>query len=53
MGSKNELLITELLFQNKLVNFTPEEIAALLSCLVFQSKTTTPTELPESLKQVR
>uniref|UniRef100_A0A8D8LJR2 Helicase SKI2W n=2 Tax=Cacopsylla melanoneura TaxID=428564 RepID=A0A8D8LJR2_9HEMI len=51
MGSKNELLITELLFQNKMVNFSPEEIAALLSCLVFQSKSTPPSDLPESLKQ--
>ena len=35
MGS-NELIITELIFQGSLSKYEPAEIAALLSCLVFQ-----------------
>ena len=35
MGS-NELILTELVFENKLTDRPPEEIAALLSCMVFQ-----------------
>lgn len=37
MGS-HELIITELIFQGVLSKFEPAEIAALLSCLVFQIK---------------
>ena len=37
MGS-NELMITELVFNNVLTNFPPPVIAAVLSSLVFQSK---------------
>lgn len=32
----HEVLLTELLFQNVFSEYTPAEIAALLSCLVFQ-----------------
>lgn len=38
MGS-HELIITELIFENSLSKYDPTEIAALLSCLVFQSRT--------------
>lgn len=31
-----EVLVTELLFQNALTGMKPAEIAALLSCIVFQ-----------------
>ena len=32
----HEIIITELLFRNKLEGFEPAEVAALLSCMVFQ-----------------
>lgn len=52
MGS-NELIITELIFEGTLSKFDPAEIAALLSCLVFQGKLEeTESELPEKLKEV-
>lgn len=35
----NEIMVTELIFRNTLSDFEPAEIAALLSCLVFQAKT--------------
>ena len=52
MGS-NELIITELIFQNSLSKFEPAEIAALLSCLVFQVRTddNIEPELTERLKE--
>lgn len=53
MGS-NELIITELIFQNSLSKYNPAEIAALLSCLVFQVRTDDDSELEltERLKEV-
>ncbi len=53
MGS-NELIITELIFQNSLSKFEPAEIAALLSCLVFQVKLDDDVEpgLTEKLREV-
>jgi len=50
MGS-NELILTELVFENKLTDRPPEEIAALLSCMVFQQKNCSEPELTSSLKQ--
>ena len=50
MGS-NELILTELVFENKLTDRPPEEIAALLSCMVFQQKNCSEPELTNSLKQ--
>lgn len=35
----NELIITELVFKNTLRDLQPAEVAALLSCLVFQAQT--------------
>jgi antiviral helicase SKI2 len=35
---QHELMLTEILFENVLMDFHPAEIAALLSCLVFQGK---------------
>ncbi|CAG0923226.1 unnamed protein product [Notodromas monacha] len=35
---QHELMLTEILFENLLGDFQPAEIAALLSCLVFQGK---------------
>ncbi|CAF3353063.1 unnamed protein product [Rotaria sp. Silwood1] len=37
-GSNNELLLTELIYQNLIDNLTPSEIAALLSSIIFQGK---------------
>ena len=50
MGS-NELIITELVFENKLTDRPPEEIAALLSCMVFQQRNCSEPELSKSLKE--
>lgn len=54
MGS-HELIITELIFQNSLSKFEPAEIAALLSCLVFQVKMDDDfeAELSDRLKEVK
>ena len=41
MGS-HELLVTELVFDNVLTDRPPSEIAALLSCLVFQQRNCSP-----------
>lgn len=53
MGS-HELIITELIFQNSLSKFEPAEIAALLSCLIFQVNLEegTESELSDRLEEV-
>jgi len=48
MGS-NELIVTELVFNNQLTERPPEEIAALLSCLVFQQRNCSEPELSDTL----
>ncbi|XP_041481057.1 helicase SKI2W-like [Lytechinus variegatus] len=48
--SNHELLITELVFQNILSLYPPDEIAALLSCMVFQERRCSEPELTESLE---
>jgi len=50
MGS-NELIITELVFQNKLTDRPPAEIAALLSCMVFQQRNCSTPNLTSSLEK--
>jgi antiviral helicase SKI2 len=45
-----ELIATELIFENILTPLSPEEVAALLSCLVFQDKTENEIEVPERLQ---
>jgi len=50
MGS-NELIITELVFNNQLTERPPEEIAALLSSMVFQQRNCSEPELTPSLKK--
>ncbi|GJQ84402.1 tst [Trypoxylus dichotomus] len=56
----NELIITELVFKNTLRDLQPAEVAALLSCLVFQAKTernlsdfTLTAKLKEGIKKIR
>jgi antiviral helicase SKI2 len=51
MGSR-ELMISEMVLQCVLADKQPSEIAALLSCLVFQQKTRAEQQLTEKLKQV-
>ena len=50
MGS-HELMITELVFHNLLTDRPPEEIVALLSCMVFQQRNCSEPELTDSLKE--
>ncbi len=46
--SADELVLTELVLENVLADFEPEEIVALLSCFVFQEKTdATPNITPQ------
>ena len=49
MGS-NELIITELVFEDNLTDRPPEEIVALLSCMVFQQRNCSEPELTKTLK---
>ena len=51
MGN-HELIITELVFHNVLTDLQPAEIAALLSCLVFQQKNASEPQLTPVLEQV-
>ena len=51
MGN-HELIITQMLLENILKDKQPEEIAALLSCLVFQQRVDEEPEVIESLVQV-
>lgn len=48
MGT-NELIISELVFRNVFTDKSPAEIAALLSCFVFQAKTRTNQILTKQL----
>ncbi|XP_020373916.1 helicase SKI2W [Rhincodon typus] len=49
--SNHELIVTEMVFENVLTDLQPEEIVALLSCLVFQQKTQVEPELNEVLRK--
>jgi antiviral helicase SKI2 len=44
-----ELLLTELIFENLLAALEPEEIASVLSCLIFQEKTQDEPQLTARL----
>lgn len=50
MGS-HDLLVTELVFDNVLTDRPPTEIAALLSCLVFQQRNCSQPELTKPLEE--
>ncbi len=52
MNTVDELLATEMIFENVLTPLEPAEIAALLSCLVFEEKTEVQIEIPEHLEEV-
>ncbi|KAI9673384.1 MAG: hypothetical protein M1817_002846 [Caeruleum heppii] len=51
--SADELVLTELILDNVLAEFEPEEIVALLSAFVFQEKTDNTPTLTASLEKVR
>ncbi|XP_063831458.1 superkiller complex protein 2 [Ostrinia nubilalis] len=50
MGT-NELIISELVFRNVFTDKSPAEIAALLSCFVFQARTQIEPQLTEKLAE--
>jgi antiviral helicase SKI2 len=52
MNTVDELLATEMIFENVLTLLEPAEIAALLSCLVFEEKSEVQIEIPERLEEV-
>lgn len=53
INSANELVLTELILENMLAVYDPEEVVALLSCFVFQEKTDVEPELPPKLQEGR
>ncbi|THV06548.1 ATP-dependent RNA helicase [Dendrothele bispora CBS 962.96] len=53
INSANELILTELILENTLANYEPEEVVALLSCFVFQEKTDVEPAIPPKLEEGR
>ncbi|KAH7881181.1 ATP-dependent RNA helicase [Lentinula edodes] len=53
INSANELVLTELILENTLAGYEPEEVVALLSCFVFQEKTDVEPVIPPRLEQGR
>jgi antiviral helicase SKI2 len=53
INSANELVLTELILENTLANYEPEEVVALLSCFVFQEKTEVEPVVPAKLEEGR
>ncbi|TFY63324.1 hypothetical protein EVJ58_g3329 [Rhodofomes roseus] len=53
INSANELVLTELILENTLAPFEPEEVVAMLSCFVFQEKTDVEPVIPPKLEQGR
>ncbi|KAK6518475.1 hypothetical protein TWF506_005627 [Arthrobotrys conoides] len=51
INSANELVLTELILENTLADFEPEEMVALLSAFVFQEKTDTVPVVPPKLER--
>ena len=51
--STQELIITELVFHNVLTDLHPTEIAATLSCVVFEQKHCSEPNLSPCLKKVQ
>lgn len=51
INSANELVLTELILENTLAAYDPEEVVALLSCFVFQEKTEVEPVIPPKLKE--
>ncbi|KAI0783389.1 antiviral helicase [Abortiporus biennis] len=53
INSANELVLTELILENTLGSYEPEEVVALLSCFVFQEKTDIEPVIPPKLEEGR
>ncbi|KAF7302996.1 ATP-dependent RNA helicase [Mycena kentingensis (nom. inval.)] len=53
INSVNELVLTELILENTLASYEPEEVVALLSCFVFQEKTEIEPVIPPKLEAGR
>ncbi|KAG6851342.1 hypothetical protein H0H93_005740 [Arthromyces matolae] len=53
INSANELILTELILENTLASYEPEEVVALLSCFVFQEKTEVEPTIPPKLEAGR
>ncbi|KAK9457925.1 rRNA-processing arch domain-containing protein [Dipodascopsis uninucleata] len=54
ISSGDELMLTEMIFNGVFNDLTPEQIAAVLSCFVFQEKSTEqPKLIPELTKPLR
>jgi antiviral helicase SKI2 len=53
INSTNELVLTELILENTLANYEPEEVVALLSAFVFQEKTDVEPVIPPKLEEGR
>ncbi|KAK0199046.1 antiviral helicase [Armillaria mellea] len=51
INSANELVLTELILENALAGYEPEEVVALLSCFVFQEKTDIEPVIPPRLEE--
>jgi len=51
VNSANELVLTELILENVLAEYEPEEIVALLSCFVFQEKTDVVPNITQRLER--
>ncbi|KAJ3797700.1 antiviral helicase [Lentinula aff. detonsa] len=53
INSANELILTELILENTLAGYEPEEVVALLSCFVFQENTDVEPVISPRLEQGR
>lgn len=53
INSASELVLTELILENTLAAYEPEEVVALLSAFVFQEKTDVEPVLPPKLQEGR
>ncbi|PSS29697.1 hypothetical protein PHLCEN_2v2845 [Hermanssonia centrifuga] len=53
INSANELVLTELILENTLAAYEPEEVVALLSAFVFQEKTDIEPVIPPRLQEGR
>ena len=51
INSADELVLTELILENTLASYDPEEVVALLSCFVFQEKTQSEPLLSPKLQE--
>ena len=50
INSAHELILTELILENTLAGYDPEEVVALISCFVFQEKTDVEPVIPPKLQ---